>query len=78
MHMNWSVRLNDKLGPYSPRHLKLEFEEFDHGFVYRRLREGMKESDSMWTTGRVCLSGRMRSTLAITSNGACRWTTKTL
>jgi 5,5'-dehydrodivanillate O-demethylase len=55
MHMNWSMRLGDKLGPYSPRHLKLEFEEFDYGFVYRRLREGMKESDSMWTTGRACL-----------------------
>ena len=55
MHMNWSVRLRDETGPYSPRHLKLEFEEFDYGFVYRRLREGMKESDSMWTTGRVCL-----------------------
>lgn len=55
MHMNWSVRLGGRLGPYSPRHQKLEFEEFDHGFVYRRLREGMKETDSMWTTGRVCL-----------------------
>lgn len=55
MHMNWSVRLGDQLGPYSPRHLKLEFEEFDYGFVYRRLREGMTERDSMWTTGRVCL-----------------------
>jgi 5,5'-dehydrodivanillate O-demethylase len=55
MHMNWSVRLGEKLGPYSPRHLKLEFEEFDYGFVYRRLREGMTERDSMWTTGRVCL-----------------------
>ena len=55
MHMNWSLRLNDKMGPYSPRHLKLEFEEFDYGFVYRRLREGMTERDSMWTTGRVCL-----------------------
>jgi 5,5'-dehydrodivanillate O-demethylase len=55
MHMNWSVRLDDKLGPYSPRHLKLEFEEFDYGFVYRRLREGMTERDAMWTTGRVCL-----------------------
>jgi 5,5'-dehydrodivanillate O-demethylase oxygenase subunit len=59
MHMNWSVRLGlggkDKSGPYSPRHLKLEFEEFDYGFVYRRLREGMTERDSMWTTGRVCL-----------------------
>jgi 5,5'-dehydrodivanillate O-demethylase oxygenase subunit len=55
MHMNWSMRLAAKSGPYSPRHLKLEFEEFDYGFVYRRLREGMKASDSMWTTGRVCL-----------------------
>jgi 5,5'-dehydrodivanillate O-demethylase len=60
MHMNWSVRLgldgkDARTGPYSPRHLKLEFEEFDYGFVYRRLREGMAESDSMWTTGRVCL-----------------------
>ncbi len=55
MHMNWSVRLDEKLGPYSPRHLKLEFEEFDYGFVYRRIREGMSESDPMWTVGRVCL-----------------------
>ena len=55
MHMNWSVRLNDKLGPYSPPHLKLAFDEFDYGIVYRRIREGMSESDSMWTVGRVCL-----------------------
>ena len=55
MHMNWSMRLNDRPGPYSARHLKLEFEEFDYGFVYRRMREGMKDSDTMWTTGRVCL-----------------------
>ena len=55
MHMNWSVRLNDKLGPYSPRHLRMEFEEFDYGFVYRRLREGMSEADLMWTVGRCCL-----------------------
>ena len=53
--MNWSVRLGEKLGPYSPRHLRLEFEEFDYGFVYRRIREGMSESDPMWTVGRVCL-----------------------
>ena len=55
MHMNWSVRLGDKLGPYSPKHLKLAFEEFDYGFVYRRIREGMTETDPMWTVGRVCL-----------------------
>jgi 5,5'-dehydrodivanillate O-demethylase len=55
MHMNWSLRLNDETGPYSPKHLRVEFEEFDYGFVYRRLREGMKESDPLWTIGRVCL-----------------------
>jgi 5,5'-dehydrodivanillate O-demethylase len=55
MHMNWTVRLRDRLGPYSPRHLKLAFDEFDYGFVYRRIREGMSESDPMWTVGRVCL-----------------------
>jgi len=55
MHMNWSVRLNERLGPYSPRHLKLAFEEFEYGFVYRRIREGMSEQDLLWTVGRVCL-----------------------
>src|SRR5580692_3505336 len=55
MHMNWSVRLKDKGGPYSPRHLKLAFEEFDWGIVYRRIREGMSEDDPMWKVGRVCL-----------------------
>ncbi len=55
MHMNWSVRLGDRLGPYSPRHLRMEFDEFDYGFVYRRIREGMSESDLMWTVGRCCL-----------------------
>jgi 5,5'-dehydrodivanillate O-demethylase oxygenase subunit len=55
MHMNWSVRLDGKMGPYSPRHLRLEFEEFDCGIVYRRLREGMSESDPLWKVGRCCL-----------------------
>jgi 5,5'-dehydrodivanillate O-demethylase len=55
MHMNWDVRLRGDLGPYSPKHLKVDFEEFDYGFVYRRLREGMQESDPLWKIGRVCL-----------------------
>src|SRR5262245_48903488 len=55
MHMNWDVRLKGRRGPYSPRHLKVDFEEFDYGFVYRRIREGMTESDPLWTIGRVCL-----------------------
>ncbi len=55
MHMNWSVRLADNAGPYSPRHLKLAFDEFDYGIVYRRIREGMSEEDPLWKVGRVCL-----------------------
>ena len=39
----------------SPRHLKLKFEEFEHGFVYKRVREGQSESDRNWTVGRVAL-----------------------
>jgi 5,5'-dehydrodivanillate O-demethylase len=55
MHMNWDVRLSGNLCPYSPKHLKLDFEEFQYGFVYRRIREGMTETDPLWTIGRVCL-----------------------
>jgi len=55
MHLNWSVRLRDEAGPYAPKHLKLDFDEFEYGFVYRRIREGMTESDPLWTIGRVCL-----------------------
>ena len=55
MHMNWSVRLADQGAKYSPRHLKLAFDEFDYGIVYRRIREGMSEEDPLWKVGRVCL-----------------------
>jgi 5,5'-dehydrodivanillate O-demethylase oxygenase subunit len=54
-HMNWSTRLAGKTEPYSPRHLKVEFEEFEYGFTYRRMREGMAETDPLWTVGRCCL-----------------------
>jgi 5,5'-dehydrodivanillate O-demethylase oxygenase subunit len=54
-HMNWSVRLKGHTGPYSPKHLKVDFEEFAYGFQYKRLRENMREDDPLWTVGRVCL-----------------------
>jgi len=55
MHENWNARLKGKSGPYGPRHLKLKFEEFEHGFIYKRVREGGDETDSNWTIGRVTL-----------------------
>src|SRR5438477_4209163 len=55
MHENWSTRLNGQTAPYAAKHLKLVFEEFDYGFVYKRVREGQKEGDPVWTVGRVTL-----------------------
>jgi len=54
-HSNWSVRLAGKSGPYAPRHLRLGFDEFEHGMVYRRVREDTDEANELWTVGRVCL-----------------------
>jgi 5,5'-dehydrodivanillate O-demethylase len=55
MHDNWSVRLKGQTGPYSGKHLKLKFEEFEYGFIYRRVREDSDESNPYWTVGRVTL-----------------------
>ena len=38
-----------------PRHLKLAFDEFEYGLVYRRVREDSDETSPLWTVGRVCL-----------------------
>ncbi len=35
--------------------LKLAFDEFDYGFVYRRVSEDTDEASPLWTVGRVCL-----------------------
>jgi 5,5'-dehydrodivanillate O-demethylase len=42
-------------GPPAPAHRRLGFDEFDYGFIYRRVREDTTEQDELWTTGRVCL-----------------------
>jgi len=55
MHENWGQRLRGGAGAYGPRHLKLDFEEFEFGFVYKRIKEDTDEAHPNWTTGRVCL-----------------------
>jgi 5,5'-dehydrodivanillate O-demethylase len=55
MHTNWSVRLKGETGPYGPRHLKVDFEEFDYGLIYKRVREDTDEASDLWTVGRVAL-----------------------
>jgi 5,5'-dehydrodivanillate O-demethylase len=54
MHDNWNAQLRGS-NTQAPRHLKLRFDEFEHGFVYRRIREGLDESDPNWSIGRVAL-----------------------
>jgi 5,5'-dehydrodivanillate O-demethylase oxygenase subunit len=54
-HSNWSLRLNGQTGPYTPPHLKVDFEEFEYGFQYKRIRADTSERDDLWTIGRVCL-----------------------
>jgi 5,5'-dehydrodivanillate O-demethylase oxygenase subunit len=55
MHSNWSVRQSGRIGPYAPKHLKVEFEEFEFGIVYKRIREDTDETSDLWTIGRVAL-----------------------
>ncbi|HUA53416.1 MAG TPA: aromatic ring-hydroxylating dioxygenase subunit alpha [Candidatus Sulfotelmatobacter sp.] len=55
MHDNWGARLRGGNGANAPKHLKVDFEEFDWGIVYRRVREGGDEKHPLWTVGRVCL-----------------------
>ena len=55
MHANWKTRLAGNTGPYAPTHVKIAFDEFEFGLVYRRIREDTSEADPLWTVGRVCL-----------------------
>jgi 5,5'-dehydrodivanillate O-demethylase len=42
-------------GGYAPTHLQLAFEEFEHGFIYKRVTEDTDAQHPLWTIGRVCL-----------------------
>ncbi len=55
MHANWSQRLRGDTGPYGPKHLKIDFREYDFGFTYNRIREDTDENHPLWTIGRACL-----------------------
>jgi len=54
MHSNWSRRLQGQTG-YAGRHLRIEFREFDYGFTYHRIVEGMTEEHERWKIGRIAL-----------------------
>ncbi len=55
LHSYWSYDLRGRTGQPAPRHLRVGFDEFEYGFVYRRIQEGMTEDNPLWTIGRTCL-----------------------
>ncbi len=55
MHENWGSTLRGGDAAAAPRHLKLAFDEFEYGLVYRRVREGGSEQSELWTVGRAAL-----------------------
>jgi 5,5'-dehydrodivanillate O-demethylase len=56
MHENWGNRMRaGEAAQYGPKHLKIDFEEFEYGFVYKRVREDTDESHPYWTIGRTAL-----------------------
>lgn len=55
MHTNWARRQVNTNSEHGPKHLNIGFDEFEHGFVYRRQRDDLPLDHPMWTTGRVCL-----------------------
>ena len=59
--------------PYAAKHLKLVFEEFDYGFIYKRVREGQTEGDPVWTVGpRDAVAERLLSRQPFRMAGADR------
>ena len=55
LHSNWTRAMRGGDGPKPPPHLKVGFDEFDYGFIYRRVLEGQKDGGELWTVGRTCL-----------------------
>lgn len=54
-HNNWTIRQSGSNAPYVDTHKKLEFDEFEYGFIYRRLRGEDTTDNVMWKDGRVTL-----------------------
>jgi 5,5'-dehydrodivanillate O-demethylase len=54
LHGNWSRALKGG-DDRAPAHLRIAFDEFEYGFIYRRVLEGQSEQDELWTVGRTCL-----------------------
>ena len=55
LHNNWHAGRAGRIGDYAPKHVELGFEEWDYGFMYRRLHEGESYESDAWTTARLSM-----------------------
>ncbi|MGI9595794.1 MAG: Rieske 2Fe-2S domain-containing protein [Acidimicrobiales bacterium] len=60
LHDNWTVGTGAPDGTadtdgYGPPHVELGFEEWEHGFMYRRLKPGEDETTDSWINGRLAI-----------------------
>jgi 5,5'-dehydrodivanillate O-demethylase oxygenase subunit len=55
LHFEWLHGPTLRGAGTQPTHLRVAFEEFEYGFLYRRIMEGQEETNPDWTIGKVCL-----------------------
>jgi 5,5'-dehydrodivanillate O-demethylase len=55
LHHNWTAQLRGDRENRAKKHVRIDFREFEYGFTFHRLVEGMPETHPRWTTGRICL-----------------------
>lgn len=55
LHNNWHAGRAGRTGDYRTRHVELGFEEWEHGFMYRRLHEGEDRTSDAWRNGRLSM-----------------------
>ncbi len=55
LHNNWLPGRHGDEEHYSPTHVQLGFDEWEHGFMYRRLHVGEDETSDAWLNGRLCI-----------------------
>lgn len=55
LHDNWHAGRSGHPERYAAKHATLGFDEWEHGFMYRRLHEGEDETSDSWRNGRLCI-----------------------
>jgi 5,5'-dehydrodivanillate O-demethylase len=55
LHNNWHAGRSGHPEGYAPRHVELGFDEWEYGFMYRRLHEGEDHTSDAWLNGRLSM-----------------------